>query len=65
MTDWTDRAKNKAEELKGTTKERVGDATDNESLQAEGAADKTKGRAKQVGEDLEDAVRDTKETLGR
>lgn len=65
MTDWTDRAKNEAEELKGNVKEHVGDATDNESLQAEGMADQAKARTKQVGEDLEDLVRDTKDAFNR
>jgi len=65
MTDWDDRAKNKAEELKGKVKEGVGDATDNESLQAEGVADQVKGRAKNVGEDLEDAARDARDAVDR
>ena len=35
---FTDKVKNKAEELTGKAKEGIGDATDNERLQAEGQA---------------------------
>jgi uncharacterized protein YjbJ (UPF0337 family) len=50
---------NKAEELKGAAKEHVGDATDNEDMQAEGKADKAKANVKQAGENVKDAVRET------
>ena len=50
---------NKAEELKGAAKETFGDATDNEDLQAEGAADQAKADVKQAGENVKDAVKDT------
>jgi uncharacterized protein YjbJ (UPF0337 family) len=53
-----DKAKNKAEELKGDIKEKFGDATDNESLQAEGAGEEAGAKAKQAGENLKDAARD-------
>lgn len=53
-----DKAAAKAEELKGKAKESVGDATDNRDMQAEGAAEETTGRAKVVGEDLKQTVRD-------
>jgi len=36
-----DKIKNAAEKAKGEAKEAVGDATDNERLQAEGRAEKT------------------------
>ena len=48
---------NKAEELKGEVKEKVGDATDNEQWQAEGKADQTKGNLKQAGEKVKDAFK--------
>ena len=44
--------RNKAEEFKGAAKEKVGDATNNESLQAEGAAEKADAKAKQWDEDI-------------
>ena len=50
-----DKADNKAEELKGKAKETVGDATDDEDLQAEGRAQEAKGSLKQAGEKVKDA----------
>ncbi len=51
----TDKLENKAQELKGEVKEKIGDATDNEEWQAEGQADQTKGNLKQAGEKVKDA----------
>jgi uncharacterized protein YjbJ (UPF0337 family) len=51
----TDKANNKAEELKGEAKEKAGQATGNERLEAEGQADKSKGNLKQAGEKVKDA----------
>ena len=50
---------NKAEEWKGAAKEHIGDATDNEDMQAEGTAEKAKANVKQAGENVKDAVKDT------
>lgn len=47
---------NKAEEFKGSAKETVGDVTDNEDLQAEGAAEKSKAKAKQTFENAKENV---------
>jgi uncharacterized protein YjbJ (UPF0337 family) len=58
MVSYDDKAKNKAEELKGSAKEWVGDKTDNERLQSEGVRDQASGRIKQTGEHLKDAARD-------
>jgi uncharacterized protein YjbJ (UPF0337 family) len=52
----SDKVSNKAEELKGTAKERFGGATGDENLQAEGAADRSEAHAKQAGEHIKDAV---------
>ena len=49
-----DDAKNKAEELKGKTKESAGKATGNERLESEGKVDKAKGDVKQAGEKIKD-----------
>jgi uncharacterized protein YjbJ (UPF0337 family) len=49
---------NKAEELKGKAKEKIGDWTDNESMQGEGMTDQAKAKAKQAAEDAKDAARD-------
>lgn len=50
-----DKAKNKAEETKGSAKEKIGEATGNEQWQAEGKGEKTKGSLKQAGEKIKDA----------
>ena len=60
---YTDKAKNKAEELTGKTKQRIGDATDNESLVAKGQAEETAANAKQAGEHLKDAGRDVRDAF--
>jgi uncharacterized protein YjbJ (UPF0337 family) len=54
----TDKAKNEAEIATGKVKEGVGDATDNERLQAEGETDQASGNMKQAGEKVKDAFRD-------
>lgn len=53
-----DKARNKAQELKGQAKEWVGEKTGNERLESEGAEDRASGRVKQAGEHLKDAVHD-------
>jgi uncharacterized protein YjbJ (UPF0337 family) len=53
-----DKVRNEAEQLKGKAKEWVGDKTDNESLEAEGAGDQASGGMKQAGEHVKDAARD-------
>lgn len=57
MSDMDNKFDNKAQELKGTAKEKIGGMTDDESLQAEGTADKTKGNLKQAGEKIKDAFK--------
>jgi uncharacterized protein YjbJ (UPF0337 family) len=52
-----DKANNKAEEVKGKVKETTGKAVGNERLEAEGAADQTKGNVKQAGEKIKDAAK--------
>jgi uncharacterized protein YjbJ (UPF0337 family) len=54
----TDKAKNEAEIAKGKVKEGVGDATDNERMQAEGETDQASGNVKQAGEKVTDTFRD-------
>ena len=52
----TEDIKNKAEELKGAAKQTFGDATGNERLEAEGAAEKNKAKAEQALDDVKDKV---------
>ncbi|TCN40959.1 CsbD-like protein [Kribbella orskensis] len=53
-----DKMKNAAESAKGKVKEKTGDATDNEDLQAEGQAEKSVADLKQAGEKTKDAFKD-------
>ena len=52
-----DKAKDKAQSLEGDAKEKVGDATGNESLQAEGKKDQVVGDLKGAGEKVKDAFK--------
>jgi uncharacterized protein YjbJ (UPF0337 family) len=52
-----DKSSNKGEELKGSAKETWGKATGNESMEAEGKADKSKANLKQAGENVKDAFK--------
>jgi uncharacterized protein YjbJ (UPF0337 family) len=52
-----DKIKNSAEKASGKVKEGIGDATDNERLEAEGEADQTKASLKQAGENVKDAFK--------
>lgn len=54
----TDKIRNKVDEVKGETKEHVGDATNNERMQAEGTAEATEARTRQAGEHVKDAAHD-------
>ncbi|MGI5245731.1 CsbD family protein [Dactylosporangium sp. CA-139066] len=60
---FTDKVEHKAEELKGATKEKYGDATDNERLEAEGAAERTGAKAKQAGDHVKDAGRNVRDAF--
>jgi uncharacterized protein YjbJ (UPF0337 family) len=53
-----DDIKHNAEDVKGKVKETVGDATDNERLQAEGVADQASAKVKKAGQDVKDALTD-------
>jgi uncharacterized protein YjbJ (UPF0337 family) len=52
-----DKVNNKAQELKGHVKEKVGDATDNRDLESKGQSDQAKGNLKQAGEKVKDAFK--------
>ncbi|QLQ35811.1 CsbD family protein [Micromonospora robiginosa] len=60
---FTDKAKNKAQEMSGMAKERIGDMTDNERLRAEGAGEQSTARARQAGENVKQAGRDVKDAF--
>ena len=52
-----DKISNKAEELKGQAKEKVGQVTGNEQMEAEGKVDQAKGNLKQAGEKIKDVFK--------
>jgi uncharacterized protein YjbJ (UPF0337 family) len=58
-----DKIGNKAEELKGKTKEHTGRATGDEELQAEGQGDQANAGVKQGVEKLKDAASDIKDAF--
>ena len=53
-----DDIKHNMEDMKGKAKEAIGDATDNERLQAEGMAEQAGAKMKKVGDDVKDAFTD-------
>ncbi|MBM7771312.1 uncharacterized protein YjbJ (UPF0337 family) [Actinokineospora baliensis] len=62
-----DKAKDKAEQVVGEVKEKLGHATGNRDLEASGKADQVSGEAKEAGHTLRDkvagAVHDAKDRL--
>lgn len=52
-----DKAKNKAEDLKGKAKEKIGKATGDKSKENEGKADQVKANLKKAGQKAKDAFR--------
>jgi uncharacterized protein YjbJ (UPF0337 family) len=55
--------RHKGEELKGRAKEKYGQMTDNERVEAEGWAEKTKGRAKQAADEAQDTLDDSRDVF--
>lgn len=60
-----DKFKNKAQEVSGKAKESLGDATNNEDLQAEGLKDQAAAKAKQAGEAVKDAAKDVRDDFNK
>lgn len=52
-----DKIKNKAQQLTGQAKEKVGGATGDDDMKAEGQGDQTKGDLKDAGEKVKDAFK--------
>ena len=52
-----DKMANQGESMLGKAKEKLGDATDNDRLQAEGKGDQSKADIKQAGEKVKDAFK--------
>nr|WP_137677071.1 CsbD family protein [Parerythrobacter lutipelagi] len=58
MGELKDKAKGLGNEIAGNTKQAVGDATDNESLEAEGHVQERKGEAQNLKGKVEGALGD-------
>jgi uncharacterized protein YjbJ (UPF0337 family) len=52
-----DKMRNKGEEMLGKAKEKLGEATDDERLEAEGRGEEAKADIKQAGEKVKDAFK--------
>jgi uncharacterized protein YjbJ (UPF0337 family) len=52
-----DKVKNTTDQKLGQAKEKIGEATDNEDMQAEGRSDQSKADLKQAGEKVKDAFK--------
>jgi uncharacterized protein YjbJ (UPF0337 family) len=52
-----DKVANKTDSFAGKAKEKIGDATDNQSLENEGKKDQSKADLKQAGEKVKDAFK--------
>lgn len=51
------------DKIKGSVKETVGKATDNERLESEGKADKAKGHAKDAAHDVKETAKGVRDSL--
>jgi uncharacterized protein YjbJ (UPF0337 family) len=60
-----DKAKNAAERVTGNVKEKVGDLTDNESLEAEGRREQGQADLKDAGESVKDAAKKVADAFDR
>jgi uncharacterized protein YjbJ (UPF0337 family) len=58
MGEFTDKVKAAGNKVAGNVKEAIGDATDNERLEAEGKAQKAKGTAQDVSGSVKGALGD-------
>jgi uncharacterized protein YjbJ (UPF0337 family) len=58
-----DNIKHKAEEGLGAAKEKLGDVTGDESMEAEGQGDQTKANFKQAGDKAKDAADNVKDAF--
>ncbi|MEU1399194.1 CsbD family protein [Micromonospora zamorensis] len=62
---FTEKAKNKVEQMAGAARERMGDKTDNERMRGEGASQQSDARAKQAGQSMKDAGSKIKDAFNK
>jgi len=60
-----DKAKNAAERVTGNVKEKIGDVTDNESLEAEGRREQGEADLKDAGENVKKAAQNAADAFDR
>ncbi|MFD0783431.1 CsbD family protein [Micromonospora azadirachtae] len=60
---FTDKAKNKMEQMTGAAKERIGDMTNNESMRAEGATQQSEARVKQAGKSAKETGKNARDAF--
>jgi uncharacterized protein YjbJ (UPF0337 family) len=60
-----DKIRNRSRLSRGRAKQKIGRATNNPRLQAEGLAERVSGGARQLGEELKDAGKDIKRSFRR
>ncbi|MFF4880107.1 MULTISPECIES: CsbD family protein [unclassified Micromonospora] len=60
---FTEKARNKVEQVAGAAKERIGDVTDNERMRGEGASQQSDARAKQAGQNVKEAGSNVKDAF--
>lgn len=60
-----DKASNKAQDVKGKTKEAAGRVTGNDDLRNKGKSDQAKAAVKDVGEEVKDAAERVKDAVRR
>ncbi len=58
-----DKASNKAQDMKGKVKEKVGKVTGNQKLEDKGKSDQAKSAVKEVGENVKDAASKVKHAI--
>ncbi|MET8528174.1 CsbD family protein [Micromonospora sp. NPDC005172] len=62
---FTEKAKNKVEQVAGAARERIGDMTDNERMRGDGASEQGDARAKQAGQNMKDAGSKIKDAFNK
>lgn len=62
---FTDKAKNKVEQLTGAAKERIGDMTENPRMKGEGGSQQRDAQARPAGEQAKEAGRKVRDAFTR
>ena len=65
MLSFVNKIRNRAQVTRGRAKQKVGRATNNRRLRAEGLADRIGGNTRQLGEKVKDTGKDLKGTFRR